>query len=474
MRWLCGVIIVLSAVCYARMAREPLFLAPLYVEYSTSSTEEFAREARELKERIGQGPGVVVGFSAFLNTSFRASDFDDVDRIVERARTNNLPIHISIISGFFHGRNTLRDAAIREDVRNAQWFSDGFIAAPEELRSRRAIPRSVWITPSRHARSLRTRMEEHVRLLGKHLAEAMERFPDTLVSISGDSEVELSYERNLEGGERPQRAGVLYADYSPFMIAEFRDWLRTTRYAGDESPATDENRDGHTLNKDYGQSFSTWRLRYFDESGPIPYAKYLAMPEKLHQGGEYFVDSGFDAPRNAQPGKAFWEAWKKFRTLVISNYVHDFAGWITANSRIPASRFYTHQIPAEFLFDGKDNVRLETSASLLATAFIKPLGSSGVTVFDTYNGKTYSKTSNAAMFKQLERSSPHWGILEYNPSVPPTGDENYYTSELRNLHAFHPSIIVPFAWTNVEHHARYRIKGSAFERALRKFAETLR
>jgi hypothetical protein len=466
---------------------EPFFIAPLYIEYTSSTAAEFAKQAKELRERISEAPGVRVGFSAFLNVQVHVTDIhkpidrslilptlDEVDLIVERARSNNLPVHVSVISGLFHGYTRLREAAIRADVRNAQWFADGWIAPPEDFGSTTEVPRSAWITPSRYAQPLRRRIEEVARIAGEHLAAAMERFPDTLLSISGDSEVEFSYERNLDSGERPRGVPIIYTDYSPFMVAEFRDWIRNNRYAGDLAPSSDDNHDGHTFNGDFHQQFRTWSLRYFDQSGPIAFEDYRAIQEKLPRSGRYFIEGGFDAPRSPEAGNPFWQAWKEFRIRVIADYLRDFGGWITNGSRIPASRFYTHQIPADYLFAGKDTIRLETSASPLQTAFMQPLGSAGVTVFDVFDGKTHSKTSNPALFRRLERTGAHWGILEYNPSVPPAADDAYYLNELRTLYSFHPAIIAPFAWTNAEQHKKYRIQDTAFERALKKFVQTFK
>ena len=311
--WLLGVLILLS-VAVAR-SEESLFIAPLYVEYSSSSASEFAKEAQELKQRIGESPGVLVGFSAFLDFGFRRPELnkpidrsvmqptiENVDLIIERAVSNKLPVHISIESGFFHGYNSLREAAIQADVRNAQWFADGWIAAPEEFARSGAVPRSAWVTPSRYAQPLRKRMEESTLIVGERLAAAMQQHPETLLSISGDTEVELSFARNLDSEGRARPGGqVLIADYSPFMVAEFRDWLRNSRYSGDLSPASDDDHNGHTLNQDFRQQFRTWRLRYFDESGPISYDQYRAMPEKLPRSGPYLADGGFDAPRAPEP-----------------------------------------------------------------------------------------------------------------------------------------------------------------------------
>jgi hypothetical protein len=281
----------------------------------------------------------------------------------------------------------------------------------------------------------------------------------------------LSFARNLDSEGRARARGqVLLADYSPFMVAEFRDWLRS-RYIGDASPGTDDDRDGHTFNQDFLQQFTTWQLRYFAASGPISYDQYRGMTEKLPQSGPHYIDGGFDAPRVAAEGNPFWKSWQEFRVRVVGNYVRDFSEWIADGAKIPASRLYTHQIPADYLFGGKDTARINTSASPLETAWIPGVGSAGITVFNTYDGKTHSKTSNAAMFKRLEQSGTHWGILEYNPSVPAVADENYYLSELRALYAFKPSIIVPFAWTNAPQHKTYSIQNTAYERALRKFVQ---
>src|SRR5262245_43476121 len=230
-----------------------LVLAPLYVQYLTDSAEKFGVEARELQNRIGRGPYVLLGFACFLYVTFpelelstpitpeqMSQSLQEIDTIVQRARDNGLVTHISVVSGFFHGWNQLRESAIRQDVRNAQWFADGFIAPPDDLKDPTTIPHTIWITPSRYAIPLRSRIEEGVRIIGTRLAQRMAESKETLASIGGDGEVELTLERNFLGaGEKlADRAEIIYADYSPFMVAEFRDWLRRD-FHGDLTPASD-------------------------------------------------------------------------------------------------------------------------------------------------------------------------------------------------------------------------------------------
>ena len=409
---------------------------------------------------------------------------DTIDRMVHRAQNASIPLHISITSGFFHGTNDLRRAAIEQDVRNAQWFSDGWIADPSTFKSSSAstLPSEVWTTPSRYAKLLRSRMEEGVRIVGSRLAAQMLAHPGTLLTVSGDGEVEFSFERNITGGEHVVAGNFsTIADYSPFMIEEFRDWIEHSRFEGDLTPATDDNHDGHIFNRDFKTNFATWRLRYYDASGPVPYSTYLKLAAKLPASGPYFVAGGFDAPRVSMPGDAYWELWMRFRKQTIADYVHDFAVWITTTTargnsfRIPASRFYSHQIPADYLFGDSNNLRLKTSASFLDTAFIAPIGSSGVTVFNAFDGKVHKKTGTAALYDSISRSSANWGIFEYNASVPvgkavtSANDMSYFVNELNLLYSYRPHVIVPFAWSDQKEHKSLNIQNTTFEAALSRF-----
>ncbi|HYR83758.1 MAG TPA: hypothetical protein VE422_06745 [Terriglobia bacterium] len=472
---------------------DSLVLAPLYIEYTSVSAGKFAAEATELRRRIGEAPHVLLGFAGFLwldydrtppldrpvEETMLASTLRNVDTIVQRARDNALVTHIALVSGFFHGWNRLREVAIREDVRNAQWFADGWIAPSADLTNPEVVPRSVWATPSSYALPLRTRMEETVRLVSRHLAGKMAEFPETLVSVSGDGEVELTWERNFgpEATGDNSKGGIVYTDYSPFAVAEFRDWLRSPTYSGDRTPASDDDGDGHTFNKDFGQQFETWQLKYFEESGPISFAAYVELPDKLPTSGRYFINKGFDAPRAARAGNRFWDAWVRFRQQMIVNYVRNFARWMTTSPSISPDRFYSHQIPADFLFGQRDSVRLHTSASPVETAFINPFGSAGVTAYNLFDGKRHLRTATPALFSEISSQSANWGVLEYNPSAParptivPSTDSRYYLEELRMLYKFRPHVIVPFPWTELPEHSPAAIKDRPFERALREFVQ---
>ena len=131
------------------------------------------------------------------------------------------------------------------------------------------------------------------------------------------------FKSSIAPKQTPTKA--VLADYSPFTIAEFRDWLRqgglyapgqpfageawefSSRYAGDAGPGSDTNGDGHTLNGDFlvplGIQFGTWNLKYFDWSlGATPDGDtgrdsgfYLQQPRMVRDSGDG-QSAGFDAP----------------------------------------------------------------------------------------------------------------------------------------------------------------------------------
>src|SRR5436305_218318 len=102
-----------------------LVIAPLFVEYQNVSDQEFSNHVQQLKTQIPAAPYVKVGFATFVSLGFpdvpinqpldpsaMAADLANIDTVVDRARTNGIILHISLISGFFHGVNPLRFSAI--------------------------------------------------------------------------------------------------------------------------------------------------------------------------------------------------------------------------------------------------------------------------------------------------------------------------------------------------------------------------
>jgi hypothetical protein len=468
------------------------YVLPFYPGFSSGTDAQFAAEVASLRSRLGEGRFVRVGFNRYVFTSMDRWDVDPADRetvranlkstlaqidaAVARAKGAGIPLSLSLLTAIRERYDPVQTGAEREDRRNTQWYSNGDLAPG-------------WITLSRYARRMRGRYEAYVREIGAHFAATMAREPATLVAASGDGEVELSYDRDR------LPASLDITDYSPFAIAEFRDWLRNgglyapgqtyagqgyaqaARYQGDTSPAVDSNGDGHTLNADFGTSFTTWSLRHFDWSlADDPSADPNTIPATTYERAGFSARPGtdpsrFDAPRTRQVGNAWWEVWDRFRQEMVWHYNIDFAQWITTSpdpvtgATVPTDRWFSHQIPADYLFGfspDNPNGRLVTSASPHWTADISPYGSLGITSFNVNLGSRGFAETLSTVIPHIAARGRRWAILEWNPSIPPSSSVDIYAKDAALVERYRPAVVIPWAWGDPE----YQVNGP-FETALR-------
>ncbi|MBM4244709.1 MAG: hypothetical protein FJ148_12970, partial [Deltaproteobacteria bacterium] len=342
--------------------------------------------ADELLARVQPGPYARVGFADYFTIDMpwtatpdtaplTAPGTDLLGSILEGARKRGLVFHMSMLGGVSRSVEVY-EAARREDRRNAQWFADGALAPPWFAGDFDASVRTAWVTPSRYARKLRRHLEAKVRRFALLFLDLRASFPDTLISASGDSEAELN--SDTTDANIPFEDQIL-ADYSPFAILEFRDWLLHTGLYADGAPYGGDGyakKDGESFeqgpaalsaanlarfNADFGTAFGTWSLEYFDWSlsdpvdgdaraigvGRFSAPGWSARPA----GGPDSIAGGFDAPRFANESSGrFWKLWLEFRETMLANYVQDFARWMTttkndAGEVLAPNRWYSHQIP---------------------------------------------------------------------------------------------------------------------------------
>jgi hypothetical protein len=469
------------------------YVLPYFPQYSARTDAQFTADVADMRSRLGEGQYVRVGFNRYIFSSMDrweidpadraalranlATTFAQIDSSVERARANNIPLSLSILSAIRERYDPLQTGAEREDRRNTQWFSNGDMAPG-------------WVTLSRYARKMRGRYEGYVREIGAYLAGRMARYPATLVAASGDGEVELSYDRD----RLPVSVDV--TDYSPFAIAEFRDWLRNgglyapgqvyagqgyanaSRYQGDASPAVDTNGDGRTLNGDFGTAFTSWALRHFDwdladgvavDPNAIPALTYDRPGFNALPGTDV---TRFDAPRVRQVGNAWWEVWDRFRQEMVWHYNVDFAKWITTTAdpetglTVPSDRWYSHQIAADYLFGfnpSNPNSRLVTSASPHWSADITPYGGLGITSFNVnFGGGSYAETLSTVI-PHIAARGRRWAILEWNPSLPASTTIDIYAKDAALVEQYRPALVIPWAWGD----AYYQVRNGPFETAIR-------
>lgn len=472
-----------------------LHILPLYINYLGASDSAFAQDVATLRSRFASGGPVRIGFTIYIRISMDRWDVSteaeaaanltstvaQIDAAITRARANNIVIAFAFLTAIRDATDPAQATSQDEDRRVMQWYSDNTLA-------------TGWWTYSRYARRQVQVRELYLRALSRVIANRMMTYPETVVGAAGDGEIELAFKAN----------GPPYADYSPFAVAEFRDWLRgeglyapgqryagqtyrnAARYRGDAAPGADTNGDGHTLNGDFGVSFSSWTLRYFDwQLTDAILADPRAIPASVYNapGFNPLPDAGstlFDAPRDeAAVPQAWYRTWFDFRISLVARYQQDFAHIITTSPdpvtgrTVPTARWFSYQIPADYLFGHSPEMpdfRYLTSASATSTSDIRPFGGSGITAFNTRIAENqYARTLSSVASLVGNRGS-RWAIFEWNPSVPATTDPFIYREDAALVELWRAYIVAPYAWDD----PAYPILGTGFETAIVELIARLR
>ena len=428
---------------------------------------------------------------------------DQVDQYIQSARQQDVRLHLVLVAGLVRYVYLYREAK-QEDIRNAQWYNDNKLASDSQIADPELMDTYVFATLSRYARKMRRNLEAKSKAALAFLKQRMDENPGTIAALSGWSEAELNYHRI----DPIQSLQEYFCDYSPFAVLEFRDWICHTgmyddvngKYAGEGYSEGGDKYWGASgleqFNQDFGTDFITWDLKYFNwslsddydtnptdmvNSDPhrIPYFEYThggMMPDS----GPHYIGGGFDPPREMAPGDAFWDLWNLFRELMVHHFVLDAAKW-ASEAEIPSGRWYSHQIPGDYLFgtspDSEDkNPRYYSSASPLWTADIEPYGSVGATIYDIKFPGYFTRTTDHAL-EAVSCMAGRWAAMEYDAETYPAGFDvsqssaNKILLQYFRVYKYGPHLINFFKWwDNGEH----RIKGMNKEAALRRFIERVR
>ena len=429
-----------------------------------------------------------------------------VDAYLQAAKAKQARLHLVLIDGLTRYRDVYH-AAKDEDIRNAQWFNDNKLCADAHIGdSAAALDNYIWGTLSRYARKMRANLEAKGRAALAFLRQRMTEEPETLVALSGWGEAELSFERI----DHTKSVQDWVCDYSPFAVLEFRDWIQHGGMYDDASGAFPGQ--GYTgggakyqgasglalFNADFGQSFTSWDLEYYnwslaDDYDTVPADATNNDPHRLpfsayvHGGmmpaaGAAYIPGGFDPPRTPVPGNAYWDLWNTFREALVRHFIRDMAQW-ASEAGIPSDRWYSHQIPADYL-NGTNpammpnlNPRYFSSASPLTTANIAPYGSAGGTIYDIRFPDYFVRTTDFGV-PAIAALSPNWALMEYDAETYPQGLTVPESSPAAILgqfmrdYGYRPHLINFFSWLDPTD--EHRIKGKNKEIALRNFIETVR
>ncbi len=359
------------------------------------------------------GPYMRMGVS-LKDPVTRVTDVSPILEVAQRAHTANLALGIHVDTAPHHLSGDL-ETLRQSDRRYNQWESDGtfYSTGQDDL---------TCITPSRYADELMETRQTLAGITGVGFEAAREMFPNTLVYINGPIEVEF---RRAEDNDHH------YADYSPFAITEFRDWLchrgryndGTGTFSGDGIPLSlihekDFSRDpspnehfgvGVNFNEYFETEFTTWNILYWD---PDIYPQALAIDSNPRPGpGESgYIDGGFHPPREVDGElvggnsrfHAVWDGFYNdqglgFRQMQIYYYVRDHAQWISETG-VPIEYIFTHQIPSDFL---NNWIRLRSSASPAWTAENQ---------YSQCGYTAYWDTAMSAPFFQVAENLPPGGV----------------------------------------------------------------
>ena len=362
------------------------------------------------------------------------------------ARTNDLYCGF-IIALQTHDVNTTIANLAAKDFRLYEWRLDGktWIGANIGTSTDPAYPDRDYkvVTPSRYATAIYNSYKSQTQSTATQIKNVMTAYPGRVAVVNGLIEEELATGDGSDG---------FLADYSPFAVTEFRDWLRHTgmyddstgTFAGQGAPASitgafvtnskgvlsspfyddatpavlGNGRTGKTFNATFGTGFTTWTLLSWDTTvypNPITDPNFAPMPAAGATGN---TPGGFDAPRVRNIANAYWNAWSYdvvdhnnvypagnptapafgFRQVMVKHFVNDLLGVVVA-AGVPKEIIYAHQIPGEVV----GATRGRTGADPVWTGLTDFNGNLGSTRFGLYPYDT------ALSYSQ------NWGIFEWHP-----------------------------------------------------------
>ena len=460
------------------------YILPLYgIAFPTNLTfEETEIQYAKMKQELGEGNLYHrLGFSFIYTPSLNDLTYQDHFVLAEK-----YGVHLGLIFALqSHTRVEYRQIA-DTDLRQYQWRKDGedwegsltnsgTLEIAEGQRNYK-IP-----TPSRLANNLRSYNLNLAKEWALGALNLMEKYPDVVTCINGPIEEELAI-----GGINE----IKMADYSPFAVTEFRDWLRhsniydatTGQYAGegamdliigdlidfngtlrsqfyDDPTPENDNGTGVSFNKFFGTNYQTWSLKYWDLdifTDPITDENFDVSPES----GLGFTENGFDAPRNLNPGSKFWNAWSYdipdhggqypagnpnapafgFRQNMVRNFVRDLFD-VLITEGIPKNLLYAHQIPGEALdnFTG-EAPRNRSSASTVWTGYLDKNETVGITRFGGIDPLIMTQYAD------------DWGIFEWHTKpFAPANSQELYDVSLQDLNSYYDNnchFLFPGWWTN--------------------------
>jgi hypothetical protein len=384
--------------------------------------------------------------------------------------------------GMFHAHfktvilGSNRKTLYEKDMRAGQWLSDG----TQGLKKGSGGP--PFYTLSRYNEEVWEAMRADASSAGREFKAALDRgSPVSILAIPN----ELTYSFPV--------ASSVGAGYEPHMIAEFRDWLTHRgrygkggpfegqgwpggqRFARDPSPA--RGRHG-SFNSFFGTTFTTWSLKYWDVDeypDPLPPGTPL-VPGRGERG---HTPGGFDAPRKtSDPLLKYWQGLDhekpSFRALAVHRALTMIQKTLSETG-VPKERIFTRS--KERWYGRYADFGRNTPLKALVpgwTAFT-PFGNPGYNLY--LNGGTTDHLTGSIALNLKEDGRVDWAVTEFHPFSDHSRehDSDAYLESLKRFWEMDvpPRYIGCAKWDSVKNKDRWRVKGTAFVEALRRFVRWL-
>ena len=446
----------------------------------------------ELIARLAREKHLSLGLIAAIQT--HTGGQSAIDYFAQDLRSYQWRMKNNNWQGYYTGKNNAAHLEVGEDGRD------------------HCVP-----SPSRYSPLTQERYLGRAHADGREIHQIITDNPGVITVVNGVIEEELAVAAaSIQGAD----ANDYLADYSPFAITEFRDWLRHTgiyddvngkfahqgapeaivgnfmmidgalrsRFYDDPNPG-DGNGTGSSFNQTFGTNFSTWDLKYWDIKrfpGPITDPAFQPMPSEGQPG---FIPDGFDAPRQVKTLSKWWRAWSwdyadqggsypsgnpthpafGFRQCLVQHFVQDVFNAFAAEG-VPRNVMYAHQIPGEQV----GMARCRSSASPVWTGYLPASGTVGVTCFGWFNPQ------RALQYSDLTSSNGGWGIFEWHPRPNSTRDDPMlYDAAMKELIVYSRSgcrHLFAGWWSlqgsKADPKQTFWLNGSMFSKAIKTFLAT--
>lgn len=370
------------------------------------------------------------------------------------------------------------------DRRMRMWNQENRVVTAEEKSVGNGA--DADLTPSGYAREAWDGMLEMARRNARAYLEARKRGERTWL-LAGPNEFEYVF-------WNPE---AFSADYSPFAVAEFRDWLTHRgefapggRFAGqgrkggevfadDPSPAA--SRGGNPcFNAVFKTAFASWALLYWDLD-QHPAALPLDTPGRPGPRERGHTVGGFDAPR--QPGEPLWNRWQN-RDPADPGYRQ----WRIHASLVAMFRAIREEgVPREEIWSRQRGMHSHTvdywkgkpNAVLANWCALTPDSSAGYNVYNLRPAEVGPQMKAAA--DDARAAGALFGTLEWHPSLDPAyvAPEQSYFDHLEAWWSHGARVVGCRQWLGQNKGAAHgvaagamRIRGTGFDLAIKRFLAT--